>query len=100
MAEHLPGVSASAVIAEAVTLQLMMIATLDELGHADDGLNLTAHRLLNAYTEAVIARRLDVSALSTKLARGIEAEIEARAHALAKASQPRVFSSARPSSNT
>ena len=97
----MPGVSASAVIAEAVTLQLMMIATLDELGQTDDGLNLTAHRLLNAYTEAVIARRLDVvSSLSTRLARGIEAEIEARAHALVMASQPRVFSSARPSSNT
>ena len=88
VASHLPGVSAGAVIGEALTLQFLIVATMTELGHEDAPLDLSAKGLLTAYTNLVIARRLDVSALSARLAEGIEAEVEARAHALAEAAVP------------
>ena len=90
IAALLPRVSAGHVLAESLNLQLLMIATLDEMGHTDaeDGLNLTAHRLLSDYKKAILSQRLDASALSTRLALGIEAEVEARAHELAEAATP------------
>ena len=94
IASHLPGVSAGAVLAEALTLQMLIVATISEMGCAEDSLDLSAHGLLTAYTEAVISRRLDVSALSNRLAQNIEAEVEARAHALAEAAVPHHLSAA------
>ena len=90
IAALLPRVSAGHVLAESLNLQLLMIATLDEMGHTDaeDGLNLTAHQLLSDYKKAILSQRLDASALSTRLALGIEAEVEARAHELAEAATP------------
>ena len=88
VAASLKGVSAGQVLAQALSLQLLIVATLDELGLTGEGLNLTAHGLLSSYTDAIISRRLDVSALSNRLAENIEAEIQERAHKLAEAAVP------------
>ena len=88
IAEHLPGVSAGQVIAEALNLQTLIVATIDEMGHSQDWLNLIARQLLSTYTEAVLSQRLDMSSLSTEIARGIEAEVEARARKMAEAAVP------------
>ena len=84
IAGHLPGVSAGQVLAQALKLQMLIVATIDEMGHhPEEGVNLSAEGLLVCYTDAVIARRMDVARLSARLAEGIEAEIVARAQALA-----------------
>ena len=82
VAAHLPGTSAGAVIAEAVTLQLLVIASLEQLGHAEEGLDLTAQKLLTDYTNRILSTRLDVSKLSGRIAEGIEAEVVERAQAM------------------
>ena len=88
VAAHLPGVSAGAVLAEALTLQLLVIASLEQLGLPDGDIDLEAQRLLTAYTDRVIATRLSVSGLSEKLAQDIEVEIEARALKMLEAAVP------------
>ena len=42
---------------------------------AQTGLNLTAHRLLESYTEAVLTRRVDLSQLGHRLAATVEREL-------------------------
>ena len=61
LAAKLPGITAGQVLAEAHDLQLLVVAALHELGAVgSDGLNLTAHRLLESHTEAVLTRRRDL----------------------------------------
>ena len=82
IAAALPGMSAGAVLAEAMTLQLLVIASLEQMGQAEEGLDLKAQKLLTFYTDRVLSTRLDVSKLSARMAAGIEAEIIERAQAM------------------
>ena len=76
LAAKLPGITAGQVLAEAHDLQLLVVAALHELGAVgSDGLNLTAHRLLESYAEAVITRRVDLSQLGHRLAATVEREL-------------------------
>ena len=82
IAAALPGMSAGAVLAEAMTLQLLIVASLEQMGQAEEGLDLQAQKLLTSYTDRVLSTRLDVSKLSARMAAGIEAEIVERAQAM------------------
>ena len=82
IAAALPGMSAGAVLAEAMTLQLLIVASLEQMGQAEEGLDLQAQKLLTFYTDRALSTRLDVSKLSARMAAGIEAEIVERAQAM------------------
>ena len=76
LAAKLPGITAGQVLAEAHDLQLLVVAVLHELGAVgSDGLNLTAHRLLESHNAAVLERRVDLSQLGHRLAATVEREL-------------------------